>query len=403
MKKLAVVFVHGLKGSKETWVNDDGDSFSSLLKSDEELATNCEFFEHDYYTQITEFMDGFVAKQAHNLLRKIPLLNRISGLKKTKKVQRNKSIDDLAKGLKSKLRAKYGEDTRIVLVGHSLGGLITKNLIINEARQEKPLNIVGYISIATPHKGSLQALFLSFSSNIHLTELRPLDSGLIRMDEQWVDLKERRPKSKYIVALDDEVVRPPESARPNNIDDSDLWEVDQEDHTTLCKPADKNSVCYIVVETFIKKILSEHKCKDIKFNDLSHLDQQIFVIKLILSDVEEKLIDTSKKSFFNAEIMLRDGSHKESELKDLYDKVEYIYSQKFYRYKSKGSSSSDLVYEIHDEIMKQDTKALSSSIEKISFLEKTGMLHQLANHLNNNVIWDKNFCVSEISETNGEK
>ncbi|WP_413516552.1 ABC-three component system protein [Photobacterium phosphoreum] len=401
MKNFAVVFIHGLKGGESTWVNDNGISFKDLLEADNDIKDNCEIIEYDYFTQITEFMNGFVAKQMHNFIRSLPIIKNFSRFKKAKKNQRNKSIEDLSKGLASTLRAKYSNFDHVILIGHSMGGLVAKRLIIDQIEKTKTIDISGYISIAVPHKGSMKSLFLQFSSNEHIKELQPLDRQTLELDEKWEKYKDKLPKASYLVALDDEVVKP-HTAKPNNIKDNELWELDKEDHTSICKPIDEDENSYRIVREFIKEIISDKKKQndqlDVMFQDLSELDQEVFVIKLLISDVEETLIDSSKSSFFNAEIFCRVNKSEFSELRKLYAQVQLIYSQNFYKYKNECKTSSELVHDIHQEIIDKDQSSLASSIKDITFLEKIGMLHQLADRLNNRVVWQHDFDINKVKE-----
>ncbi|MEZ8063309.1 MULTISPECIES: ABC-three component system protein [Vibrio] len=401
MKKIVVVFIHGLKGGDSTWVNDDGISFKELLLTDSMVSDECEIIEYDYFTQLTEFMNGFIAKQAHSFVSKLPVFNRLPRYKKTKKHQKNKSIEDLSKGLESNIRAKYKDAEHVILVGHSMGGLVAKKLIVDQIEGTKTINIIGYVSLAVPHKGSLKSLFLQFSSNEHIQELMPLDKQTLELDEKWEKYKDSLPESTYLIALDDEVVKP-HTARPNNISSREIFNIDQQDHTTICKPDSKEELSFIIIRDFIKSLIElkkkEQQQIDVRFQDLSELDQEIFVIKLLVSDVEKTLIDSSKSSFFNAEIICRVNRTEQAELSNLYSRVKLIYSQEFYKYKSESKTSSDLVYDIHKQIIDSDSTALKSGIKNITFIEKIGMLHQLADNLDDKVIWDKDFDLKKVKE-----
>ncbi|NVH48905.1 ABC-three component system protein [Photobacterium damselae] len=401
MKKILVVFIHGLKGGDSTWVNDKGVSFKELLQSENLINEECEIVEYDYFTQITEFMNGFIAKQTHALMRKLPLFNRLSRYKKTKKNQRNKSISDLSKGLESIIRAKYKEAESVILIGHSMGGLVAKKLIIDQIETIKTINVTGYLSIAVPHKGSLESLFLQFSSNEHLKELMPLNKQTLELDEKWEYHKSSLPKSTYLIALDDEVVKP-HTAKPNNISNKNIFHLDQEDHTSICKPEDSNALSYIIVRDFLLEQIQLKKYAiekvNVRFQDLSQLDKEVFVIKLLVSDVEKSLVDSSKSAFLNAEIMCRINRSEQEELSSLYERVKFIYSNNFYKFKKESKDSSELVYDIHKEIKESDDSALKTSLSDISFLEKIGMIHQLADSLDDNIIWKENTNLDKVRE-----
>ena len=258
MKKVVVVFIHGLKGGESTWVNDEQISFKELLESNRVIKDECEIIEYDYFTQITEFMNGFISKQSHAFMKKLPIINRLNRFKKTKKVQKNKSISDLSKGLESFLRATYKNQEDIILIGHSMGGLVAKNLIIDQIESGPSINISGYISIATPHKGSLKSLFIQFSSNEHIQELKPLNKQTLCLDEKWGKYKNELPRANYLIALDDEVVES-HTAKPDNIANNELYYLDKDDHTSICKPPSNTSLTFTIVKDFIIEVLNEKK------------------------------------------------------------------------------------------------------------------------------------------------
>ena len=65
--------------------------------------------------------------------------------------------------------------------------------------------------------------------------------------------------------------------------------------------------------------------------------------------------------------------------------------------------SSDLVHKIHNEIKNSDQTSLSSGIKNITFLEKIGMLHQLADKLDQEIIWGKKINLQKVRELQDEK
>lgn len=400
MNRVAVVFIHGLRGNTDTWVNDDGKSLQELLREDDALiAKYCDFFEYNYFSKITEFMNGFISKHSFGLLSKLPIFGSLEILSKSKKVRKNKTIGQLASGLESELRARFDDHREIILIGHSMGGLVAKSLILSQLKSETLGNIKSYISLATPHHGSLQALFLSFSKNKHINELQPLNEQTMNLEKEWSKNKSHLPKSRYLVSLDDEVVLP-HCAVPNSADEEDVFKVNDEDHTSICKPVSRNSTSFILIRDFIKErvseILVEKDFIDHKIDKLKSYEKELFVIKLIIADVNASLIKSSKESYFKAEIACRLNKRSVDRLNELYDKIKFIYQNEFYLYDENKIDSSELVYKVHSEIKDKDSTILKSAIESISFLEKIGMLHQLANMVDQEVVW----CNKDISEAN---
>lgn len=401
MNKIAVVFIHGLKGNSDTWVNEFGESLQKLLHDDNEIAEYCDFYEYNYFSKITEFMNGFVAKQSFNFLQKIPILKSFKSVSKTKKVRKNKTIDHLSSGLESELRVRFADHKEIILIGHSMGGLVAKSLILSQLKTNNIRNIKAYISIATPHHGSLQALFLQFSNNKHIAELQPLNEQTMHLEKEWGKNKSKLPLSRYLVALDDEVVFP-HCAVPNDAQEVDIYKLNDEDHTSICKPKNVNCTSFILVKEVIRERLSgisvENTYIESKKEKMDGYERELFVIKLIIADVNNSLVKSSKESYFKAEIACRVNKRSLDQLNSLYDKIKFIYQQEYYLFDEGKIDSSDLVYRVHNIIKESDSTVLASAIESLSFLEKIGMLHQLANSIEQEVVW----CDKEISEATNE-
>lgn len=90
MKKIGVVFIHGLTGGSETWKNTKNETFGELLmQSDVGQHIEVHFFE--YYTKIVSIFDSAIAKR---ILGRIPILRNISYLQG--RVQKNQPIEQLA-------------------------------------------------------------------------------------------------------------------------------------------------------------------------------------------------------------------------------------------------------------------------------------------------------------------
>ena len=77
MKKIGVIFIHGLTGGPETWRSNVGHRFGDLLLQSE-IGEHIEVHYFDYYTKILSIFDSAAAKR---ILGRIPLLKKISFFK----------------------------------------------------------------------------------------------------------------------------------------------------------------------------------------------------------------------------------------------------------------------------------------------------------------------------------
>ncbi|MGW8597611.1 esterase/lipase family protein [Streptomyces sp. NPDC055893] len=121
---LGVVFVHGLFSSEKTW-----DPLVRLLASDEELAS------------ITVRKFGYVSPK----------------LRRFRPDRRTADYNDLAERLKTLVHYEASEHDRLVLVGHSQGGLIVQRYLarmINDGRGQELTRIRGVMLFACPNDGS---------------------------------------------------------------------------------------------------------------------------------------------------------------------------------------------------------------------------------------------------------
>lgn len=401
MKNVAIVFVHGIGGSNDTWINPSGTSFLSLLAEEPQIAANCDLFSFEYYSKLTEAFDGVVAREVSNWLSRLPLIGKISGLSTAKKkVKRNQPIEMLARNLSSYLRTKTKDCKYVILVGHSMGGLVAKDLICRDLDDNTKLhNILGFISIAVPHKGSLKALLISWAGNVQLQGLEPLDRYTIELDGKWTKLNSRLPPTIYLVAQNDEAVEP-HVAAPQNVPKDAIFHF-EEDHSSICKPENKMALTYQAVRdaivSFISKNLQEVALKNEDSQEPPPYDKQIFVLKLIIADIQKGLIDDAKQSFFSAEILVRVVSDEDREnLKQLYSLVLSMYRTEFADHLYNQESSTQFLAKIHKTIFSNNDTSLKTTINHVHFMHKQGLLHQLANEKTDKVIWTRKFNPDDL-------
>jgi triacylglycerol esterase/lipase EstA (alpha/beta hydrolase family) len=96
LAKLLILFVHGLGGGDETW-----GSFERLLKTDQVLRGRIDVAFYTFRTRLFRWLPTW----------------------------QSTPLQDLAKGLATEVRAKHANYSKILMVCHSLGGLIAKRFI----------------------------------------------------------------------------------------------------------------------------------------------------------------------------------------------------------------------------------------------------------------------------------
>jgi pimeloyl-ACP methyl ester carboxylesterase len=115
----AIVFVHGLKGDKrKTWsAKDDATSFLGLIASDQDLV--------DFDTFAFSYRTSFLAGD---------------------------TVDQIARQLEEEIHRPLA-GYHVILVGHSLGGLVCMQYILNRLTRGHSLPVLGLLMYGTPTTG----------------------------------------------------------------------------------------------------------------------------------------------------------------------------------------------------------------------------------------------------------
>lgn len=366
-----------------------------MLLNFEEIQLNYDFAEVIYYSKIMDFQK---TKSASKFIKN--LFKR-----STKAVKKNVEINELAKFVRSLIHYNCESYENIIVIAHSMGGLVAKALVIDEIKNASTKKVKKYISLAVPHSGSNFAVIAgSIFTNPQVIDLEPLSEAVKSLNEDWLRLQDALPSSLYIYGQYDTIV-PKTSAVPIGIGDDCIVPCD-EDHNSITKPLAADRLCFLAVkkelESFYKQEKIETALEIREFQDTGQLDNEIFVLKLLLAKVHNVLVYDAKQTFFNAEFMQKVLVARGigiSELESLYARIRSIYALAFGKLLSGEIKSSDeLVTEVHKNIKKEDREALSCSISAITYYQKTGMLHQLANRYDKEIQWAIKQGPAEVEE-----
>ena len=145
-----------------------------------------------------------------------------------------------------------------------------------------------------------------------------------------------------------------------------------------------------------------------KLSDGSQFADEYFALKLLLAEVHEATIKHSKEHFLNAEYVRKmfSSSADQKKLADLYIKIRTIYQDCYDKQASTGKVvGGALVADVHQKIVSEDSQYLKSALPLLQALHKKGMLHQLANDLDDDVWWNDNRSLETLQgmKTNAEK
>ena len=214
-KEKLILFIHGFLGGDNTWGN-----FENLLsKHEKEVFTSYDVKFFDYPT---------------------------AALK-------SPTIQTLARGLRTEINNRYLQYNEIILVCHSMGGLVAKQYLINEIKIHKSesLKVKKIIYYATPHLGTQLANYAKLVPNKQIKQMAR-DSEFIDSinTDNAVYKVEDYVCTKYVIAADDDVVEKSSAqAYYASIKSEMLLGFG---HINCCKPSDDmEDIRYLVLKNFI--------------------------------------------------------------------------------------------------------------------------------------------------------
>lgn len=391
-----VLFVHGFTGSKDTWKNSKDEYLHEMLMRNEDIANNFDFAYFNYYTKFLEFFNSNISNM---------FLNKFF-YNSPKKARKNLSVSDLSDFMGSIVRINCSQYENIIIIAHSMGGLISKSFIINELKECGHTSVKLFISLAVPHAGSNLANLAKLigNKNIQINNLAPLNDITTLLARDWVSMD--HPKTIYLVGQYDEVVVK-NSGIAIERDKQTIINCD-DDHISICKPESENELVFASITKYLLDFLDEDKLsKNMipkKFNDDGSYDDELFVFKLIIADIDKILINGAKQNFFNAEYITRMLNKDQLDcLEELYTKIKHLYLIYYGKFLSNDiKNSTCLITSIHEKIREDNKLDISNEefkkiFSKLNYMHKTGMLHQLANEEYGDIFWKKD-CEDDVKK-----
>lgn len=249
-----VLFVHGFMGQKNTWSEKGVEKIPDYLIKNPEIHKNFDLAEFEYYTQLTSKI-----KKIRYFLGLIPL----PWISKKKFIQ-NLSIDDITDILHSHLIVNLKNYKKIVIVAHSMGGLISKATILKLLTKDEN-KVELFLALCVPNNGSKIADHVKLiSSNPNVADLAPLSALIDKVNRAWIDSKtaELLPETIYFQGKNDTVVPNESSAGYDSRDVRTISSFD--DHSSILTPSDSDSIVIVaisdaILDTLKKKVKTEKR------------------------------------------------------------------------------------------------------------------------------------------------
>jgi hypothetical protein len=225
VKERLILFVHGLGGAGEaTWRQASVAGFPELIGRDTSLCNEADVAFFEYPTSL--FRLPFTAAPSR--------------------------VRDLAEGLRSQIEIRYPQYKAIMLVCHSLGGLVARKYLVEEVkRADAKLRVDKLLLYAVPNHGSALAgigRHISWRHN-QLIQLCRNSELVEELNADWKNLAiDQRVAVRYVVAGQDRVVDKQSAIH--------LWGNDRVDsildvgHTSVVKPSKFDDLSYLIFRRF---------------------------------------------------------------------------------------------------------------------------------------------------------
>ncbi|WP_317203889.1 ABC-three component system protein [Janthinobacterium sp.] len=390
-KKNLILFVHGFTGGSETWKNSEHGYYYDQLATNNFVENNFDIAKFEYFSKLLNiFVTGSSA------------IEWIANLFTTKiaKSEKNLGISELADLLRTQIRFVLKDYENIVVIAHSMGGLVAKACVIEDINKYDQTKIKLMISLAVPHLGTDIATYSSLlSGNLQTKDLTPLGKFLPDQNNQWLRL-ENKPPIKYFYGTYDDVVKK-ESAIGTDAVPQDTIACN-DNHTTICKPAGNSSIAIIAVIDFLEEFVKSLCGESLDFHKLDNdaqFSDEYFALKLIVAGVHTATVKHSKEHFLNAEYARKffSSSADQKKLADLYSKIRTVYQDCYDSHVGNDEiSAGKLVAKVHKKIVSEDAGYLKSALPLIQALHKKGMLHQLANDMSDDIWWNDDRSIEAL-------
>lgn len=213
-----VLFIHGIKGSEATTFG----KFPELLGNDPDISARFDVAAFGYRTALLALGDA-------------------------------PHLSDVARELKTVIYHQFADYSEIVILAHSMGGLVTRRYIADVLMAGQPLKVSRVIYFATPHMGALAAKLGSIAGVVSgAIGIRPseqltalgYDSRFLQdlMLDEASQRASEKVWAKFVLAADDIAVGTTSGWGPGGPTDFEV--IPGTTHTSLVKPDSTDHLSY---------------------------------------------------------------------------------------------------------------------------------------------------------------
>jgi len=283
-----IVFIHGLGGgSKKTW-----GKFPQLIESDPLFGN----YKIEYYSYQTSLIK----------------INPFSVYPK---------IQELANGLRTFINNRTDKSDKVLLVAHSMGGLIARKYLVDEIKNKRRINSKKLLLYSTPNQGSQLAQLFWLSRVVHVFQMRKKADFIRELNDDWKVLNvDKYIHVKFVLAGKDRIVDSDSAKNYWNSNDIDV--VPEKRHKNIVKPSNAEDDSYLIFKSFViqrYKFLIEDYEKPKVYVTRKVIDQTNFnniYFNYIKNELELSLFDAVLK-FQTIALLAGAGEGKTKEVENL--------------------------------------------------------------------------------------
>jgi predicted NACHT family NTPase len=243
-----ILFIHGFTGGEGTWNRMNMPSFPEMLRDEKEISENFDIAIINYYTRLASFEK---IKTFYNGIRRALRLSSSITYK-------NVGIKELSASLKSIIDQCCNKYKNIIIVAHSMGGIVTKSYLLDELVSGSE-RVKIFFSLAVPHNGVEWATVgkMLYKGNEQLLDLSNTSTVLNDINHRWIQLYIGIPHTVYFYGHADRIV-PSTSAISMQHGDKEIVAC-EDDHYTISKPENRESLIYLTVKNKLITFIEERK------------------------------------------------------------------------------------------------------------------------------------------------
>jgi Putative serine esterase (DUF676) len=265
-----IILVHGLFGSEFSWVGID--SILYLLRDEQSINHRCDFGLYGYKSKLK----GNLFASLFSYFRNLILKNN-----KTITYSKNLSIEEISSLLNGEVNSKCKSYDNIIFIGHSMGGLVVKDLILTEIRNDIRSKIKYFYSLSTPHNGSTYALLAKLFNHKQINDLKPYEKYISKLNDEWIKYSDKLPHCHFFISMSDQLVEP-HNQKPPGTEYRNSTNL-EEDHFSVKKDSTG------VIKNKIVGDILKLKQKSIFYSEKELIEE------LIDKLIEKKIIDNIHK------------------------------------------------------------------------------------------------------------